>query len=125
MVSADTNVWIAHLAGERAADVEILAIALRFQRAMMPPPVLSELLSDPDMPILNQLDLQSVPRLDVTAGFWERVGLLRAKLWQKGLRPKLADTLIAQSCLDYQVPLLTRDKGFAMFAKHAGLELAK
>ncbi|MCX6590246.1 MAG: PIN domain-containing protein [Acidobacteria bacterium] len=125
MVSADTNIWIAHLAGEQADDVETLAIALRFQRAMMPPPVLSELLSDPDMPGGHRSDLQSVPRLELGPGFWERAGLLRASLWRMGLRPKLADTLIVQCCLDYQVPLLTRDKGFAMFAKHSGLKLAK
>jgi len=34
----------------------------------------------------------------------------------------LADTLIAQICIDHDVPLITRDKDFRHFAKH-GLRL--
>jgi len=39
------------------------------------------------------------------------------------LRPKVADTLIAQSCLDHGVPLITRDRDFSSFQKIAGLQL--
>jgi len=35
----------------------------------------------------------------------------------------LADTLIAQSCIDYRVPLITRDSDFRHFAKYCGLIL--
>jgi predicted nucleic acid-binding protein len=35
----------------------------------------------------------------------------------------LADSLIAQSCLDHDVELLTRDPDFATFADLAGLKL--
>jgi predicted nucleic acid-binding protein len=35
----------------------------------------------------------------------------------------IAAALIAQSCLDQSVPLVTRDKDFRHFAKSAGLPL--
>ena len=37
---------------------------------------------------------------------------------------QLADTLIAQTCIDYGIALLTRDRDFTSFQKHAGLKLA-
>jgi predicted nucleic acid-binding protein len=36
----------------------------------------------------------------------------------------LGDALIAQSCIDHDVPLITRDTDFRHFAKHCGLKLA-
>ena len=47
----------------------------------------------------------------------------RAGLFRRGYRPKIADTLIAQSCLDHRVPLITRDRDFSCFQKFAGLQL--
>jgi predicted nucleic acid-binding protein len=35
----------------------------------------------------------------------------------------LGDALVAQSCIDEGVPLLTRDRDFRAFAKAAGLDL--
>jgi predicted nucleic acid-binding protein len=39
----------------------------------------------------------------------------------KGLKARLADTLIAQSCLDHGVPLITHDTDFRHFAALRGL----
>jgi len=39
------------------------------------------------------------------------------------IKPKLADTLIAQICIDHNVPLHARDADFRPFAKLAGLNL--
>lgn len=39
------------------------------------------------------------------------------------LKAKLADTLIAQSCLDHDVTLVTRDDDFRHFAAARGLKL--
>ncbi len=61
--------------------------------------------------------------LELKAGFWERAGRLRAHLFRAGYRPKMMDTLIALACLDSDVPLLTHDRGFAAFAKIAGLQV--
>ena len=44
-------------------------------------------------------------------------------LLAKGLRANILDTLIAQSCIDHNVALITRDTGFRHFAKYSGLRL--
>lgn len=125
MVCADTNVWIAFLAGEKSADTETLAIALRFRQTMLAPPVVAELLSYPELTEVDRNYLAGVTRFSILPGFWDRSAKLRMNLILSGNRPKLADTLIAQVCIDHRVPLLTRDRGFSVFAKHAGLALAK
>jgi predicted nucleic acid-binding protein len=40
------------------------------------------------------------------------------------LRARLPDALIAQSCIDHDVALITRDRDFRYFAKYCGLRLA-
>jgi len=62
--------------------------------------------------------------LGIEAGYWNRAGELRAKVLAKGRRARLGDALIAQSCVDHGVPLLTRDRDFRAFAETAGLDLA-
>jgi predicted nucleic acid-binding protein len=46
-----------------------------------------------------------------------------AKLRAKELKAKLADTLIAQLCIDHEVPLITRDRDISHFQKFCGLKL--
>ena len=41
----------------------------------------------------------------------------------KRRKARLGDALIAQSCIDQGVPLLTRDGDFRAFANAAGLDL--
>jgi len=48
---------------------------------------------------------------------------LRAKVLAKRRKARLGDALIAQSCMDHGLPLLTRDKDFRAFVEAAGLEL--
>ena len=67
--------------------------------------------------------LLSIPILELMAGFWERAGRTRAELIRRKLKPKLADTLIAQVCIDHSVTLHARDTDFRPFAKYAGLQL--
>ena len=85
--------------------------------------VLTELLSDPKviMPV-KDLFLQ-LPLLEITQGFWHRAGLLRARLLARGRRARLADSLIAQSCLDHDVSLVTRDTDFRHFVRLAGIRI--
>ena len=54
----------------------------------------------------------------------ERAGILRARLHAHRLTFRLADSLIAQSCLDHNLALITRDRDFRHFAQHGGLRLA-
>ncbi len=123
MICADSNCWIAYLSGDEGQDVEILDHAVIHGAVVMAPVVLSELLSDPSLEAQDEADLCSVTLMELQAGYWERAGKLRALLIAKRLKPRLADTLIAQICIDNDIPLITRDKDFRHFAKHAGLQL--
>jgi predicted nucleic acid-binding protein len=97
---------------------------LRNQFILMAPIVLAELLSDPLLPAEAETRLRSIPALELMPGFWERAGKTRAELIRRKMKPKLADTLIAQVCIDHKLPLHTRHADFRPFAKHAGLVLA-
>ena len=72
-------------------------------------------------PEVKDLLLQ-LPLLDLTEGYWERTGLLRAQVISRGRKARLADALIAQSCIDYSVALITRDNDFRNFVR-SGLKL--
>jgi predicted nucleic acid-binding protein len=123
VICVDTNCFIAYLAGEDASDVEFLDKLLRRRFVTLPPVVVAELLSAPDLPYETEVLIQSFPVLQLQEGYWQRAGKLRAKLAARGFSARLADTLIAQSCLDNGTALLTRDKGFQRFSKVAGLKL--
>jgi predicted nucleic acid-binding protein len=61
--------------------------------------------------------------VDLGAGYWQRAGALRAKVLSKRRKARLGDALIAQTCLDRGIPLLTRDKAFLAFVEAARLDL--
>lgn len=123
MVCADTNCLTAYLAGDQASDIEFLDQLLKLRTLVLPPVVVAELLSSPELPRDAELLITAIPRLRLDEGYWERSGKLRARLASAGYAARLADTLIAQSCLDNNATLMTRDKGFRRFAKVAGLRL--
>jgi predicted nucleic acid-binding protein len=72
----------------------------------MVPVVLTELLSDPRLPSEVAETL-----------------ILRAKAIAKRRKARLGDALIAQTCIDRGIPLLTRGRDFRAFADAAGLDL--
>jgi len=80
-------------------------------------------LSDPRLPEAVAEFLQALPILEIQDGYWRRAGRLRSKVLSKGRRARLADTLIAQSCLDHDMPIIVRDRDFRSFAVFAGLKL--
>jgi predicted nucleic acid-binding protein len=123
MIAADTSSMIAFLEGEEGDDVEMIQAALDHQQLALPPVVLSELLSDPAVSVAVRSRLAALPILNVEPGFWERAGLLRAAVLKQKKKARVADALIAQSCLDQSSPLVTRDKDFRHFATAAGLPL--
>jgi len=123
MFCADSSSWIAYLSGQPGPDIDLIDAYLQDRSLHMAPPVLAELLSDPLLPSDAEKALLRIPLLELTAGFWERAGKTRANLIRRKLKPKLADTLIAQICIDHKVALHTRDADFQSFAKYAGLQL--
>ena len=123
MFCADTSCWIPYLAGESGSDVQLIDANLSQQSLVMCPVVLTELFSDPLRSEEAKKALLVIPMLDLKPEFWQRAGLTRTTLLKQKFKPKLADTLIAQVCIDHNIPLHTRDTDFRPFAKHVGLQL--
>lgn len=124
MIALDTSSLVAYLAGDEAPDTDAVDAAIVHKAAALPPVVLTELLSAPNLDRRGREALLALPLLQALDGYWERAGLLRGQLHARRLKARLADTLIAQSCLDHDVALITRDRDFRHFAKHGGLRLA-
>jgi predicted nucleic acid-binding protein len=123
MIAADTSTWVAFLEGSAGEDAQLLDNALGDRQILMVPVVLTELLSDPNLPSDVAKTLAEVPLIEIESGYWERAGVLRAKAIAKRRKARLGDALIAQSCIDRGIPLLTRDCDFRAFAEAAGLGL--
>jgi predicted nucleic acid-binding protein len=123
VIAVDTSTWVAFLEGAGGADVELLDRALQDRQVLMVPVVLTEVLSDPKLPSEVSRTLSELPLIEVEPGYWQQAGELRAKVLRKRRKARLGDALIAQTCIDRGVPLLTRDRDFRSFAAAAGLNL--
>jgi predicted nucleic acid-binding protein len=123
MICADTSSFVAVMQGGSGRDVELVVGAMRQRGLVLAPASVAELLSDPGLPPAFEGLVLGTPQLEITTGYWERAGRLRAQLMRHRFRPKLADTLIAQSCLDHDALLVSRDRNFYASRKLAGLRL--
>jgi hypothetical protein len=123
MIAADTSTWIAFLEAERGRDTDLLDKALHDRQVVMAPVVLAELLSDPGLPSDVAEMLAQIPMIDIAQGYWQRAGVLRAKVLSRRRKARLGDALIAQCCIDANVGLITRDGDFRSFVDAAGLDV--
>ncbi len=123
MIAADTSSWIAFLEGSGGEDVRLLDRAFDDRQVVMVPVVLTELLSDPSLPSAVAKTISEVPLIEVASGYWQRAGALRAKVLAKRRRARLGDALIAQSCIDQGISVITRDRDFRAFAVAANLHI--
>jgi len=124
LIAADTSSLIAFLSGEDGADVQRIAAALEGNLLALAPPVIGELLSASANTEAALYLLKECPSLPVEPGFWERAGETRRRVLSHGFKAGLADALIAQCCLDADVPLIVRDRDFRHFQRLCGLKLA-
>jgi len=115
MIAVDTSSMVAFLGGSAGQDVDALRESLRLKQIVLPPVVLSELLSAKNITRELSEFFKSIPCLDIFEDFWIRTGELRRSILKIRKKARLADSLIAQSCLDHQAPLITRDKDFQIF----------
>ncbi|HUJ14222.1 MAG TPA: PIN domain-containing protein [Thermoanaerobaculia bacterium] len=122
MIAVDTSTLRRFLDKISGADTARLQEAIAAKTARLPPVVVAECLSDPGIDAGFARDLLALPVLELRIGFWERAGRLRARVRAGGHKASLAGTLIAQSCMDHNVPLITHDRDFRHFVK-AGLKL--
>jgi len=124
LIAADSSVVIDLFAGIATPQTAKLERYLQDGAAVLAPATLTELLSDPRGGRSSGDILRDMKLLALTDGYWERTGRLRAKVKQAGRKAALGDALIAQACIDSDVPLLTSDADFEAFAALGGLKLA-
>src|SRR5690348_3803295 len=123
MIAADTSTWVAFLEGSAGEDTDLLEASLKSLQVVMAPAVLTQLLSDPKLPAQVAARLLEVPLIEIEADYWQRAGRLRARIQAKGRKARLGDALIAQSCIDGGIALITLDGDFRAFAEAGGLDL--
>jgi len=123
MIAVDTSTLVAFFEGKRGSDINAATEAMENRILFLPLPVLTELLSDPKIDPSVEEVISQFPILDMTVGFWVRAGKTRSKALLKSRKARLGDALIAQSCLDYKVSLITRDRDFKAFEELCGLSV--
>src|ERR1019366_6080260 len=123
MIAVDTSTWMGFLEGDGGRDADLLDRALQDRQVLMVPVVLTEMLSDPKLPSEVSETLSELPPIEVGPGYWHREGKRGARVLARRRKARLGDALIAQSCIDRGIPLLTRDRDFRSFAEAAGLDL--
>jgi len=124
MIACDTSSLVAFLERGAGSDVDAIAAAVSSGGLALPPAAFAEVLSNPRTRIDVAAAISGIPHLPLLPDYWMRVSESRAKLIGKKLKARLADALIAQSCIDADVALITRDRDFRHFAAHCGLKLA-
>ncbi len=124
MIATDSSSLIAYFDGAIRPDTNAIDEALAARELVLPPPVLVELLSLASNDPAYAMMLKRSTLLDLAPGYWFRAREARILIRSKGLKARLADTLIAQCCIDANVPLIAHDPDFRHFAQWCGLKLA-
>ncbi|MDX2113937.1 MAG: PIN domain-containing protein [Alphaproteobacteria bacterium] len=124
-IAVDTSVFVSYMQQESGKDIELLRRYLDEGEAWFSPVVITELLSAQSLSHVDSELIKELPVLELEEGYWLRAGGSRRKLLQHKLKAKTADALIAQSCIDHNMPLLTRDADFKPYVKYCGLKLVK
>lgn len=124
MIAVDSSTLIAFIGGDPGIDVDLLDGAIVSNDITLPPVVLTEVLCQPHLPARHSSLIRTLATLEISDGYWLRAAELRGQIIGRKLKARLADVLIAQSCIDHGVALITRDTDFRHFAKHCGLKLA-
>ena len=125
MIAVDSSAFILFFKDAEHPVSYQVAQLLEASLVVIPPVVLSELLSDPVLPDDLAEMLSDLLILHITEGYWQRVGKMRADTLRRKFKSRLADVMIAQSCIDYGVPLLTCDLDFRHYEHFHGLKLHK
>ena len=122
-VAVDSSTLIAFFNGETSPDIKLFIRATEERIIVLPPVVITEVLSSSEHKEISYY-LENIPVLPITDGYWERVAEIRRVLIAQKFKSRLADAMIAQSCLDANIPLITRDKDFRHYEKFTNLKLA-
>ena len=123
MVAVDTSTLSAFLIGEDAPDVHALITAIEQEQLILPPMVISEILSANSLADLAAETLLVLPRLNLPINFWETVGKNRRILLNQGLKARLADSMIATLCIMTKSSLIARDGDYKHFEREFALKM--
>jgi predicted nucleic acid-binding protein len=123
LIVADSSVLIPWAEGDTTKKTDLLRHHIEQQTLCVAPISITELLSARDLRPEIRLLADALRVLELKDGYWSRAGLLRGQCLASGRRARLADALIAQACLDADLPLLTNDKDFEVFQVIGGLKL--
>jgi predicted nucleic acid-binding protein len=123
LIVADSSVLIPWAEGIVTAKTNLLDYHIQQETLRVAPVSITELLSTRDVRPVIRIVAEMLDVLEMRVGYWERAGLLRGKCLAAGRRARLADALIAQTCLDEDLPLLTNDGDFDVFRQIGGLKL--
>ncbi len=124
MFAVDSSTLIAFGNNEQGQDIDFFTQAILQEKIVIPPAVIGEVLSNPNHNNRIEQVLGGIQELSIHERYWQRVGALRCTIIKNKLKARFADTMIAQSCIDHSVPLITRDTDFRHFVKFGGLKLA-
>ena len=117
MIAADTSSWIGYSKGVNSQGVKSLEAALEQGNLVIPPVVLVEILSGPSISREVEAFILMIPCLEISPGYWERAGRMRRAILKLGNKARLGDCLIAQSCIDREIALISEDRDFKLFTK--------
>ena len=124
MIVADTNVWIGFFNQTLAQNTLLFREAIQNQAVAMPTPILHELLCFPELNDLDRIYFSRFQTFNPSEQTWLRAGEMRRKILHKKLKCRAIDALIAQTCIENGLPLLTLDNDFKKFSNF-GLKLLK
>lgn len=124
MIAVDTSVLVDWLDRVETPEAQRVSAFASTGGGVVAAVTITELLSDPRGSRTLEPALVAFPVLPIVDGYWERAGLLRAAVRRAERKAALGDALIAQACIDADVPLLTNDADFSAFVKLGGLKLA-
>lgn len=80
MIAVDTSSFIGFLNNDDGKDVPLIADIFKNRQLILPPIVVSELLSNPKLPAHLVVIIKQIPLLAITYGYWERTGEIRATI---------------------------------------------
>jgi predicted nucleic acid-binding protein len=123
LIALDTNAVVHAFSGLADATTREVHLRVGGSEVRLPPAVVAELFSNPRLSPAVARTVRSIALLPIHQGYWRRAGLLRRSLREINRKANLADCLIAQSCIDHDIPLITYDRDFRHFER-AGLKLA-
>ena len=123
IVTADSSVMIDYFKGINNKETKLVYEMIEEGALILPPMVISELLSNHELDDNTINAISVIPTFDVKDGFWIRSGFSRAKVLSKKLKARMLDVQIAQICIDNDVTIVTRDKDFRHFKKYLGLKI--